>query len=79
MASKLYDLKLAGFTSAGTPTTGAGHVANKAVEYWDDGSLHFTNAAGITMVLNSSRELNALLKQLVVGEGAVTTTKSFTD
>jgi hypothetical protein len=77
MATSLYTLKLAGFTSAGVPTTGAGHIANKTVTLWDDGSLHFTDAAGNNVVLPDVPELNKLLVQLVVGGSGVPTTKSW--
>lgn len=77
MAAKLYDLKLAGFTSAGDPTTGVGHIANKAIELWDDGSIKFTDAAGNKHIIADNPELNKLFAQLVAGDSGVPTTKRF--
>lgn len=77
MASKLYDLQLAGFTQAGVPSTGAGLIASKTVELWDDGGVRFTDAAGNKHVINDNPELNRLLSQLVQGASGVSTTKRF--
>jgi hypothetical protein len=76
MASKLYDLKLIGFTAAGTVGTGpTGQLGTKAIELWDDGSIQFTNAAGVKKVIANNPELNILLKQVLVGTGGVPSTK----
>lgn len=77
MASKLYDLQLAGFTSAGTPATGAGLIASKAIELWDDGSIKFTDAAGNKHVINDNPEFNRLISLIVAGGSGVPTTKRF--
>lgn len=77
MAAKLYDLQLAGFTQAGVPSTGAGLIASKAIELWDDGSIHFTASNGRLMVINDDPEFNRLFAELVQGGAGVTTAKRF--
>lgn len=77
MASKLYDLKLAGFTSGGNPATGTGILGQKSIALLDDGSVAFTDTNGNKHVINDSPKLNALLSELVVGAGGVSTTKRF--
>lgn len=77
MAKKIYDLQLAGFTSGGNPSTGTGLIASKAIELWDDGSLFFTNAAGVRKQLRDNPEFNTLLAQLVQGGSGVSSTKKF--
>jgi hypothetical protein len=77
MASKLYDLKLACFTSAGNPATGAGLLGQKAVELWDDGTILFTDAASNRRKIHDSFELNALLDEIAKGASGVSTVKRF--
>ena len=77
MASKLYDLKLAGFTSAGDPATGAGLIGSQAVELWDDGSVIFTDAYSNRRKIHDNPELNNLLLVLVQGASGVSTVKKF--
>lgn len=75
MASILNTLQLAGFTQAGTPATGAGLIAAKTISLWDDGSITFTNAAGVTRKIHDNPDLNALLAQILQGASGVSTAK----
>ena len=77
MSSKLYDLKLGGFTSAGNPATGAGLIGQKAIELWDDGSIIFTDAYSNRVVIADNPEINKLLSVLVQGGSAVSLVKKF--
>lgn len=70
----LQTVKLAGFTSAGVPATGAGLIASTTINRWDNGSITFSNAAGVTKKIENTPELNALLQLLIVGTGGISTT-----
>jgi hypothetical protein len=61
--AKRFDFKVQGQTSADAA------IATKAVEFHDDGSLRFTDAAGNSRVLQPSADLNALLVQIFTGTG----------
>lgn len=77
MAAKLADLVLAGFSGSGNPATGAGLIGHQAVEMWNDGSIHFVDAANNHRIIHDCPELNVLLMSLVQGVGGVDPTKKF--
>jgi hypothetical protein len=61
--AKRFDFKIQGQTSANAA------IATKAVEFHDDGSLRFTSAAGVKVLIQPSADLNALLQQIFTGTG----------
>lgn len=70
--AKRFDFKVQGQTSADVA------IATKAVEFHDDGSLRFTSAAGVPIVLQPNADLNALLVQIFTGvNGFAAGTKLF--
>lgn len=77
MAASAYTLKLGGFTSAGNPATGSGHIATVTIDVWDDGSVTYTDGASVVKTIKRSAELNHLLKHLVVGGSGIPTTKAW--
>lgn len=77
MLTKLYDFKVSGRTAASTDGTATGIIATKAVEFYSDGSLKFTNSAGQPVTLNPSPQLNELLKIIFTGTGGVAAGKKF--
>ena len=61
--AKRFDFQVRGLTSA------AATIATKAVEFHDDGSLRFTDAAGNPRIVQPTADLNALLVQIFTGTG----------
>lgn len=78
MATITNTLQVAGFTQAGNPATGSGLIASKTINLWSDGSITFTNAAGTPRQIADNYQLNALLKEILVGASGVSTAKQFT-
>lgn len=66
MATKLYDGKVQGQTSA------AAALATQAIELWDDGWMRWTDANGDRHSLPISGDLAALIRVIFVGAGAPT-------
>ena len=70
MAAKLYNLKLRGLNSTGALT-----VATLDVEYWDDGSLWFTDTTTSKRYqLPPSKELHMLIKKTLQGTNGIPST-----
>lgn len=70
MATMLYNLKLRGLNSAGTTT-----IATLDVEYWDDGSLWFTDSTTLKRYqLKPSKELHMLIKKTLQGTNGIPST-----
>lgn len=81
MAANNFSLQLFATTSGGTVSISTGTLVNSGsaagvrINHWDDGSLTFTNAAGVTRKIEANPQVNELLELLVAGApGSVTTT-----
>jgi hypothetical protein len=71
MAVKRYDLKLQGQTSGGVA------IATLDVEYWDDGTLRFTDATtSKKYILKPTQELHKLISKTLVGASGIVSTNT---
>lgn len=80
MAAIIQSMQIAGYPSvanSGNPATGAGLLGSRAITYWDDGAITFTNAAGQTKKINNTPDVNALLQMILVGTNGLSTVKSW--
>lgn len=70
MSAPILSMQIAGFKSvanSGNPATGAQLLGSKAISFWDDGSLTFTDAAGLTQKIDADVQLNKLLRLILTG------------
>jgi hypothetical protein len=72
MASKLYDGKVSGRTSASTDGTATGIIATKSIELWDDGILRYSDGNGRARSVQLNGDLMRLFKEMFTGTGQPT-------